>query len=52
MVYVIQTVHVDGAAAIFDGVADVLINYDRSSVGLLVTTLTYGKEFAAEQLVL
>ena len=48
MVYILQTVHVDGAGAIFDGVADVLGDDDRSSIRLLVTTLAYGKEFAAE----
>ena len=52
MVYIIQTVHVDGAAAIFNGVTDVFGDDDRSSIGLIVTSLTYGKEFTAEQLVL
>lgn len=51
MVYIIQTVHVDGAAAIFDGIADVLSDGDRGAVGFLVFAFADSEEPAAEQLV-
>ena len=51
MLDIIQTVHVDGAAAIFDGVANVLSDGDRGAVGFLVFAFADSEEPAAEQLV-
>ena len=41
----------DGAAAIFDGVADVLGDSDRGAISLLISASTDGKDSAAKQLV-
>ena len=46
MLYILQTVHVDGAAAIFDGIANVLSNCDRGTAGLLVFAFADRKDFA------
>ena len=51
MFYILQTVHVDGTAALLDGIADVLSDCDRGAVGLLVFAFADRKDFAAEQLV-
>jgi len=42
---------VDGTAAIFDGIADVLSDGDRGTVGFLVFAFADSEDFAAEQLV-
>lgn len=42
----------DGAAAIFDGVADVFCDCDRGAIVLLISAAADGKDSAAEQLVL
>lgn len=52
VLHIIQIVHMDGAAAIFDGIADVLCDGDRGAVGFLVFAFADSEDFAAEQLVL
>ena len=49
--YIIQIVHVDNAAAVLDGVTDILGDCDRSSIGFLVSSSADGKDSAAKQLV-
>ena len=46
--HIIQIIHVDSAAAIFDGVADVFGDCDRSAIILLVSASADGKDSAAE----
>ena len=51
VLHIIQIVHMDSAAAIFDGIADILGDCNRSAIGSLVSASTDSEEPAAEQLV-
>ena len=49
--HIIQIIHVDNAAAILDGVANILGDDDRRPIGFLVSSSADGKDSATKQLV-